>query len=109
MPICPFLGFLSSRTFYICQDHLSDALWITISRALRRWEREQEPHGLNSGYRNTRILYVASSSGKLVQIRRNPAETRRMENVEEMGISSEKDRVLIDRRLSVAPMMDWTH
>jgi tRNA-dihydrouridine synthase A len=31
-----------------------------------------------------------------------------MENTAKIGISSEKPRVLIDRRLSVAPMMDWT-
>src|SRR5882672_6746932 len=31
-----------------------------------------------------------------------------MENTAKIGISSEKHRVLIDRRLSVAPMMDWT-
>jgi tRNA-dihydrouridine synthase A len=31
-----------------------------------------------------------------------------MENTGKIGISSEKPRVLIDRRLSVAPMMDWT-
>src|ERR1700719_3718258 len=31
-----------------------------------------------------------------------------MENTAKIGISSEKPRVLIDRRLSVAPMMEWT-
>jgi tRNA-dihydrouridine synthase A len=31
-----------------------------------------------------------------------------MENAGKIGISSEKHRVLIDRRLSVAPMMEWT-
>ena len=31
-----------------------------------------------------------------------------MENTAKLGISSEKQGVLIDRRLSVAPMMDWT-
>ncbi len=31
-----------------------------------------------------------------------------MENTAKIGISCEKPRVLIDRRLSVAPMMDWT-
>ncbi len=31
-----------------------------------------------------------------------------MENTGKIGIASEKPRVLIDRRLSVAPMMDWT-
>src|SRR6202140_5944885 len=31
-----------------------------------------------------------------------------MENTGKISISSEKQRVLIDRRLSVAPMMEWT-
>src|ERR1700689_3995752 len=31
-----------------------------------------------------------------------------MENTAKIGISSEKRKVLIDRRLCVAPMMDWT-
>jgi len=31
-----------------------------------------------------------------------------MENLEKIGISPEKSRRLLDRRLSVAPMMDWT-
>jgi tRNA-dihydrouridine synthase A len=31
-----------------------------------------------------------------------------MQNPIKIGISSEKHRVLLDRRLSVAPMMDWT-
>src|SRR3984893_1391535 len=31
-----------------------------------------------------------------------------MESTQKLGISSEKQRVSIDRRLSVAPMMDWT-
>jgi len=31
------------------------------------------------------------------------------EITQKLGTSSEKRSVLIDRRLSVAPMMDWTH
>jgi tRNA-dihydrouridine synthase A len=31
-----------------------------------------------------------------------------MENTQKLGISSARQRTLIDRRLSVAPMMDWT-
>src|SRR5260370_39911495 len=54
------------------------------------------------------LLYVSSATDKLPGIRRNPAETPSMENTGKIGISSEKHRVLIDRRLSVAPMMDWT-
>ena len=41
-------------------------------------------------------------------MRRNPAATTRVENATGKGISVEKSSALIDRRLSVAPMMDWT-
>jgi tRNA-dihydrouridine synthase A len=39
---------------------------------------------------------------------RNPAETAQVENATKIGISVEKCSGLIDRRISVAPMMDWT-
>src|SRR5437667_1151391 len=39
---------------------------------------------------------------------RNPAETPFTENPGEIGIFFEKQGTLIDRRISVAPMMDWT-
>jgi tRNA-dihydrouridine synthase A len=38
----------------------------------------------------------------------NPAETPQVEKTTKTGISSEKSSDLIDRRISVAPMMDWT-
>jgi hypothetical protein len=41
-------------------------------------------------------------------IRRNPAETTRVENTTKIGMSVEKRSDSIDRRVSVAPMMDWT-
>lgn len=41
-------------------------------------------------------------------MRRNDAETARVENATKTGISVEKRSDSIDRRLSVAPMMDWT-
>jgi tRNA-dihydrouridine synthase A len=41
-------------------------------------------------------------------MRRNPIETPDMENREKPDISLEKPEGLLDRRLSVAPMMDWT-
>jgi tRNA-dihydrouridine synthase A len=53
-------------------------------------------------------LYVPSATGKLPGIRSNPAETRSMESPIKIGISSEKKADSIDRRISVAPMMDWT-
>ncbi len=39
---------------------------------------------------------------------RNTAETSQVENATKTGISVEKSSDLIDRRFSVAPMMDWT-
>src|SRR5665213_820743 len=54
------------------------------------------------------LLYVSSATRKLDRKGRNTTETRFMENTVKIGISSEKQRVLLDRRLSVAPMMDWT-
>jgi hypothetical protein len=40
--------------------------------------------------------------------RRNTAETRSMESTGKIGLSSEEKAAKIDRRVSVAPMMDWT-
>lgn len=54
------------------------------------------------------LLYVCSATYKLPGMRRNTAETPRMENTGKIDISSAKPRVAIDRRLSVAPMMDRT-
>ena len=39
---------------------------------------------------------------------RNPAEKSQVENATKPGISFEKRSRFIDRRISVAPMMDWT-
>jgi tRNA-dihydrouridine synthase A len=39
---------------------------------------------------------------------KNPAETRREEKPMEKGISPTKSAGIIDRRISVAPMMEWT-
>jgi hypothetical protein len=36
-------------------------------------------------------------------------ETPHVENAEKIGISVEKIRRTIGRRISVAPMMDWTN
>jgi hypothetical protein len=52
--------------------------------------------------------YVTSANDKLPRIRSNAAETRRMESPTKIGISDEKPAGKIDRRISVAPMMDWT-
>jgi len=42
------------------------------------------------------------------EIRRNIAATRSMENAIKIGISELKPAVSLDRRVSVAPMMDYT-
>jgi tRNA-dihydrouridine synthase len=39
---------------------------------------------------------------------RNTAATAQVENATKPGISVDKSSELIDRRISVAPMMDWT-
>jgi hypothetical protein len=39
---------------------------------------------------------------------RNPAETPESENAGKVGVSDEFSRKNIDRRVSVAPMMDWS-
>jgi hypothetical protein len=39
---------------------------------------------------------------------RNPAETPGAETPAKIGVSSDKKPAKIDRRISVAPMMDWT-
>jgi hypothetical protein len=38
----------------------------------------------------------------------NPAETRSAEKPTDVGISHSKSAGIVDRRISVAPMMDWT-
>src|ERR1700686_2285127 len=53
-------------------------------------------------------LYVASATDKLPGMARNPAETPSMESTGKIGLSSDQEAAKIDRRISVAPMMDWT-
>jgi hypothetical protein len=63
--------------------------------------------GKNAGIHSC-LLDVSSATSKLLGIRRNPAETPQVENATKQGISVEKRRTTLDRRISVAPMMDWT-
>ena len=53
-------------------------------------------------------LYVTCATHKLPRIRRNLAATPSMENPIKVGIAAENKCTLIDRRVSIAPMMDWT-
>jgi hypothetical protein len=52
--------------------------------------------------------FAAAASRRRTGIRRNLAETPRMENAEKIEISELKAAVQLDRRVSVAPMMDWS-
>jgi hypothetical protein len=53
-------------------------------------------------------ILVALASAKCTQTRRNDAVTPEMENSEKVAESVEKQSTSVDRRISVAPMMDWT-
>jgi len=53
-------------------------------------------------------LYVPSVNAKLHQMRNNPAEIPHSPKPAEIGLSDDLSRENLDRRLSVAPMMDWT-
>jgi hypothetical protein len=54
-------------------------------------------------------ILVALASAKSAKTRRNDAETPEMENPVKIAESVEKRSTSIDRKVSVAPMMDWTH
>jgi len=54
------------------------------------------------------LLYVSSANAKLPGMPTNPAETPDSEKPAKIGISDDFSRKKIDRRISVAPMMDWT-
>src|SRR5215469_10910328 len=53
-------------------------------------------------------LYVPSATSKLPGMPTNPAETPDSEKPKKIGVSDDFSREKIDRRISVAPMMDWT-
>jgi hypothetical protein len=53
-------------------------------------------------------LYVASATDRLPGMPRNPAGTPELGKPIEIGLSDDLPRKKIDRRISVAPMMDWT-
>jgi hypothetical protein len=64
--------------------------------------------GRHDGWKISCLLYVSPTNGKLPGMPRNTAETPQVENAIKIGVSVEKSSDLIDRRISVAPMMDWT-
>src|ERR1700752_895150 len=53
-------------------------------------------------------LYVAPATDKLPQMPRNSAETPESVKPTKMGLSDDSSDKKLDRRISVAPMMDWT-
>src|SRR5919106_2703643 len=52
--------------------------------------------------------FGAAASRKRTGIRRNLAEAPRVENTGKIGIAELKPVISLDRRVSVAPMMDYT-
>src|SRR6267143_3658084 len=53
-------------------------------------------------------LYVSPATAKLPLMSRNPTETPGSETPTKIRISSDQKAEKVDRRISVAPMMDWT-
>ena len=64
--------------------------------------------GRHEAWKASGLLYVSPTHDKLPEMRRNPAEAAQVTNATKIGNSVEKSSDLIDRRISVAPMMDWT-
>jgi hypothetical protein len=54
------------------------------------------------------LLYVSPANAKLPLMPENSPETSAAEMPEKIGISHNKTAEKIDRRISVAPMIDWT-
>ena len=54
------------------------------------------------------LLYVSPATAKLPLMPRNPTETPDAESPTKISVSHNKTAEKIDRRVSVAPMMDWT-
>jgi len=54
------------------------------------------------------LLHVSSATGKLPGMPTNPAETTEAGEPTKVGLSDDFSREKIDRRISVAPMRDWT-
>lgn len=74
----------------------------------RRSWRHDDFRGDIKGTSHSCPLYVPSATSKLPGMPRNTAETPQVENAIKRGASVEKSSDFIDRRISVAPMMDWT-
>jgi hypothetical protein len=54
------------------------------------------------------LLYVSSANAKLPGMPTNPTGTPESGEPAKIGLSGDFSREKIDRRISVAPMMDWT-
>ena len=53
-------------------------------------------------------LYVTSATRELPEMPGNRAETPESKEPGKIGVSDDFSRGKLDRRISVAPMMDWT-
>jgi hypothetical protein len=54
------------------------------------------------------FLYVSFANDKLHQMPNNPAETPHSQEPKKIGLSRDNSRENVDRKISVAPMMDCT-
>src|SRR5262249_43260067 len=54
------------------------------------------------------LLYVSAANGKLTWMRNNPTGTPESQEPAKIGVSDNVSGEKLDRRVSVAPMMDWT-
>src|SRR5204863_531515 len=91
-----------------CAGHAFSSLGLPAPRPPSRHESgcartSWPPDGLLSCHDG-----AVRSRCKLAGTPRNDAGTRSMEGTGKIGISSDQKAAKIDRRISVAPMMDWT-
>src|SRR5262249_27659920 len=64
-------------------------------------------HDVPRGDMTSCLPYVSPANAKLPGMPTNPAETPDSAKAEKIGLSDDFAREKIDRRISVAPMMDW--
>src|SRR6516165_12037843 len=65
--------------------------------------------GLASVQIDIRLCAARTVNARLPGMSTNPAETPDSEKPAKMGTSDDSSREKIDRRISVAPMMDWPY
>ena len=95
---------------------MQDALYVPNTdhggvshRAIGPFSSEDMRHGSSIvATSHSCSLNVATASAKLPGMRRNHAEIPLMENTGKQAVFVETRSEIVDRRVSVAPMMDWT-